>query len=173
MGYRTIFMPWRLLSMAFFMSWRMFCRIDNHGAVALKSAGLYKTPGHFSRRVTGLKYINAKTILPESLLKELQRYIQGEILYVPGCEARAGWGEANGTRHKYALRNKEYRALCEGCSIDEIAGKLLSVGYTSERSSPPTESNDQFLWRTSSIRPLDEKRNYTADGSLTEMVSDS
>ncbi|GEM_PF-307657 len=117
--------------MAFFMSWRMFCRIDNHGAVALKSAGLYKTPGHFSRRVTGLKYINAKTILPESLLKELQRYIQGEILYVPGCEARAGWGEANGTRHKYALRNKEIIALYEkGASIDEIAESYYLSEYT-------------------------------------------
>lgn len=78
-----------------------------------------------------MKYINAKTILPESLLKELQRYIQGEILYVPGCEARAGWGEANGTRHKYSIRNKEIMALYEkGASIDEIAESYYLSEYT-------------------------------------------
>ena len=30
-----------------------------------------------------MKYLNAKTILPDALVKELQNYIQGGYLYVP------------------------------------------------------------------------------------------
>lgn len=30
-----------------------------------------------------MKYVNAAEILPDKLLKELQKYIEGEVLYVP------------------------------------------------------------------------------------------
>lgn len=70
-----------------------------------------------------MKYINARTILPERLIQELQQYVQGEIIYVPGIEAiRAGWGAANGTREKYDERNNEIIMLYRnGHKMDEIA----------------------------------------------------
>ena len=30
-----------------------------------------------------MKYGNAKVILPDALVKELQKYVQGEYIYVP------------------------------------------------------------------------------------------
>ena len=33
-----------------------------------------------------LKYINAKTLLPEALVEELQNYIQAGYIYVPAKE---------------------------------------------------------------------------------------
>ena len=30
-----------------------------------------------------MKYINAAEVLPETLLKELQSYVDGELLYIP------------------------------------------------------------------------------------------
>lgn len=70
-----------------------------------------------------MKYKNAKKVLPERLFKELQQYVQGEIIYVPGSRSiKAGWGEANGTKEKYIARNKEIIQLYRnGASINEIA----------------------------------------------------
>ena len=43
-----------------------------------------------------------------NLLKQLQEYIQGEIVYIPKKEQkRAGWGENNGTRIIIERRNRE------------------------------------------------------------------
>jgi Mor family transcriptional regulator len=70
-----------------------------------------------------VKYINAKEVLPEQLLMQLQEYVQGKMIYIPGKDAeRAAWGEANGTRAEYRKRNREimsqYRS---GIRVDELA----------------------------------------------------
>ena len=72
-----------------------------------------------------MKYKNAKMVLPEKLFKELQKYVQGEILYVPtDSSTRAGWGENNGTKEEYVTRNSEIVMLYRnGLSVDEIAKK--------------------------------------------------
>lgn len=69
------------------------------------------------------KYKNAKHILPHSLLKEVQAYIQGELLYIPqavGC--RRGWGEKNGYRQEIRLRNhKIVNHFQNGLTVGELA----------------------------------------------------
>ncbi|RAV15528.1 CD3324 family protein [Paenibacillus contaminans] len=69
-----------------------------------------------------MSYKNGKDILPPSLLKQLQEYIQGEIVYIPKREQkRAGWGENNGTRLIIERRNKEiYRLYKSGWTILEL-----------------------------------------------------
>ncbi|WP_166242169.1 CD3324 family protein [Paenibacillus turpanensis] len=55
-----------------------------------------------------MSYKNGRDILPPSLLKELQQYIEGELIYIPKqSQTRAGWGENNGTRQQMLKRNKE------------------------------------------------------------------
>lgn len=55
-----------------------------------------------------MKYNNARDLLPEWLLNQVQIYIQGEVLYIPKKETvRQKWGEANGTRKFYMKRNLE------------------------------------------------------------------
>ena len=72
-----------------------------------------------------MKYINAAEVLPETLLKELQSYVDGELLYIPKVSAKKEWGTANGSRLFYEERNNEIRNLFqEGCSVD-----LLSEQY--------------------------------------------
>ena len=56
-----------------------------------------------------MKYKNARDILPDKLLKELQKYAAGETLYIPGAEEKKGWGELSGARGYYARRNEEIR----------------------------------------------------------------
>ena len=77
-----------------------------------------------------MKYINATTLLPDALVKELQSYIQGGYLYVPADRTqRKRWGEASGYRQELLQRNRRIKeAFQNGASVVELAEKyFLSV----------------------------------------------
>lgn len=77
-----------------------------------------------------MKYVNAKELLPNVLVKELQSYIQGGYIYVPANpEQQKHWGELSGYRRELKERNlkivEEYHS---GFSIEVLADKyFLSV----------------------------------------------
>lgn len=56
-----------------------------------------------------MKYRNAAELLPEELLKEVQKYAGGELLYVPNATERKEWGSASGAKSYYRERNEEIR----------------------------------------------------------------
>jgi hypothetical protein len=70
-----------------------------------------------------MKYVNANLVLPEELLKEIQKYVHGELLYVPKRkELRKKWGEESGSRQLLRHRNNEIRhRFQEGESIEQLA----------------------------------------------------
>ena len=70
-----------------------------------------------------MSYRNAKEILPAYLIEEIQRYVKGEIIYIPKQdEEKIKWGIKNGSRKKYDKRNSDIRTLKSGgMTIDEIA----------------------------------------------------
>ncbi len=82
-------------------------------------------PVQIKRRKQSLAYKNGKDILPSRLLKELQKYTQGELIYIPKEDkVRAGWGENNGTRDYIASRNHEiYMLYKNGYSVNELTDK--------------------------------------------------
>jgi Mor family transcriptional regulator len=69
-----------------------------------------------------MKYIKAEVVLPEKLLKEIQKYIQGELVYIPNPQGiRKKWGENSGNRMYLTDRNMEIRGkFKEGASIDQL-----------------------------------------------------
>lgn len=69
-----------------------------------------------------MQYKNAKEVLPPSLLKEMQKYIQGELVYIPKAKnKRAGWGEVNGSRQLIKKRNETiYELYKEGKSLEDL-----------------------------------------------------
>lgn len=77
-----------------------------------------------------MKYINAKEILPDKLIKELQEYVQAGYVYVPAKnEQHKSWGELSGYQEELSKRNSiiisEYR---NGASIEELADRYyLSI----------------------------------------------
>ncbi len=81
-----------------------------------------------------MTYKNGKDILPPGLLKELQKYIEGELVYIPkGSATRAGWGENNGTRQQMQSRNREiYIRYKNGASTLELT-KLYHLSEDSIR----------------------------------------
>ena len=77
-----------------------------------------------------MKYINAKDLLPDSLVKELQSYIQGGYLYIPADQAQQRrWGEVSGYRQELQQRNRQIvREFQNGASMEDLSEKyFLSV----------------------------------------------
>ena len=72
-----------------------------------------------------MKYINAKDLLPDALVKELQSYV-----YVPSDQAQQKrWGEASGYRQELQQRNRQIvEEFQNGTSMEALAEKyFLSV----------------------------------------------
>ena len=69
-----------------------------------------------------MKYVKAEMILPDELLKEIQKYIQGEYLYIPSeLEKRKKWGEKSGSRMYIEKRNEDI------CSKYESGHKIKNL----------------------------------------------
>lgn len=72
-----------------------------------------------------MSYKNAKDVLPVRLLRELQRYADGELLYIPSAAPKTAWGEKNGARGQYDERNAAIRSLhSRGFSADRLAAEF-------------------------------------------------
>jgi len=69
-----------------------------------------------------MKYKNASDVLPESLLKEVQKYAAGETLYFPKDKQRQKWGESSGAKAYFAKRNAEIRQkYLQKISVESLA----------------------------------------------------
>ncbi|NMB02722.1 MAG: hypothetical protein GX971_14585 [Firmicutes bacterium] len=79
-------------------------------------------------------YLKAEEVLPEDLLNELQKYVQGVELYIPKRpEEKLRWGERNGTRQQMRKRNLEIaRRYQQGESIHSLMERY-HLGYDSIR----------------------------------------
>ena len=54
-----------------------------------------------------MSYINAEEVLPKDLIEEIQKYIDGQLMYIPRKNENVlSWGEKNGTKEKLAERNQ-------------------------------------------------------------------
>lgn len=68
-------------------------------------------------------YTNGKEILPAGLLEQIQRYVEGQLIYIP-CKAenQKHWGENTATKKMLALRNREIiQKYKSGCRVIELA----------------------------------------------------
>ena len=88
-----------------------------------------------------MKYYKADLVLPDSLVRELQRYVQGGYLYIPSQkDGRRKWGELSGSRAELNERNARIRQdYADGSSVDELAEayylsvhsiRKIAVSYT-------------------------------------------
>jgi len=77
-----------------------------------------------------MNYKKASEIFPEALLREVQKYAGGELLYIPAPDTqRRGWGECSGARAELAKRNAVIRAARRsGLSFDALSDRFcLSI----------------------------------------------
>lgn len=73
--------------------------------------------------VRTMKYVNAKTVLPEELLNQIMEYVDGKYLYIPKKESNKNlWGNQTIYKREMELRNlKIYEHFLIGMSYLEIA----------------------------------------------------
>ncbi len=69
-----------------------------------------------------MKYINAAEILPENLVLEIQKHVNGQLIYIPKTNESKEWGMLSGARTYYSERNKMIKDAYEkGESMDDLA----------------------------------------------------
>jgi Mor family transcriptional regulator len=75
-------------------------------------------------------YKKANNVLPQELLKEIQKYVQGELIYIPNSKGiRRKWGQNSGGREYLKERNsKIYNKFLLGSDVNKLADEYcLSV----------------------------------------------
>ena len=71
-----------------------------------------------------MKYRNAQDIFPETLLKQIQRYVSGETIYIPAGSGKKSWGETSGYQQFIRERNMSIKAdFAAGKTIDDLMEK--------------------------------------------------
>jgi Mor family transcriptional regulator len=72
-----------------------------------------------------LDYKKGAEVLPARLLKEIQEYVEGSLVYIPKKSSRAGWGDVSGARSTIDQRNKViYSLFSRGETISELADQF-------------------------------------------------
>lgn len=76
-----------------------------------------------------MKYVNAAEILPDKLLREIQTYIDGDVLYIPRSSEKKKWGSVSGSSVFYQERNKEMQLLFKNGYSIEALSKRYGLAY--------------------------------------------
>lgn len=114
-----------------------------------------------------MKYENGKDIFPEKLLRQIQKYAAGKIVYIPIREKKRSWGETSGYKRFLAERNREIRSKFKsGADIEYLSDEYyLSV-----------ESIRKIVYSKKEVFILEYKcsltsaMEYSAAGKLEEWV---
>ncbi|WP_195262913.1 CD3324 family protein [Clostridium sp. 1001275B_160808_H3] len=79
-----------------------------------------------------MKYAKANDVLPDEIIKIIQKYVDGKYIYIPKVSAtHKSWGEESGIKASLQIRNAEiYEKYLNGCSIN----KLCEEYFLSEKS---------------------------------------
>ena len=78
-----------------------------------------------------MSYINAEDVLPKHLMEEIQKYIDGQLMYIPRKNENVlAWGEKNGTKEKLAERNQ---MIVNRFYLGETITELSRAYYLSEK----------------------------------------
>ncbi len=76
-------------------------------------------------------YKKGSEVLPVHLLKEIQKYIDGALIYIPKKSKKVGWGHLSGSRDSIDKRNNEiYRLYKQGVSLDDLANMFYLSNET-------------------------------------------
>lgn len=58
-----------------------------------------------------MSYLNAEEVLPMELVELIQKYVEGQMLYIPKrSQEKTAWGTKTGTRELLYKRNQEIYA---------------------------------------------------------------
>ena len=69
-----------------------------------------------------MEYINAKDVLPKTLILQIQQYVGGSIIYIPQKDTdKKLWGTSTNSINEIAERNNEIKNKKKnGATIDDL-----------------------------------------------------
>ncbi len=72
-------------------------------------------------------YVHALEILPEGLIKEIQKYVDGQVIYIPIIVSkRCKWGERTDAKAYFKERDSEiYNRYKNGSTVIELSEKYF------------------------------------------------
>ena len=77
-----------------------------------------------------MKYENANNVLPPELIRQIQKYAAGKLLYIPQKEEPVAWGSLSGARQKLQKRNQRiYDEYKNGKGVGELEEEWLRTYY--------------------------------------------
>ena len=113
-----------------------------------------------------MKYENGKDIFPERLLKQIQKYAAGKLVYIPSPEKR-DWGESTGYRKYLLKRNHDIRLkFRNGVTIEQLADEY-SLSYETIRKIVYSKK-EVFVMEYKST--LSSATGYARNGKLEEWI---
>ncbi|MFT3985615.1 MAG: CD3324 family protein [Lachnospiraceae bacterium] len=82
-----------------------------------------------------MSYIHALEILPEELIEEIQKYVDGQVLYIPKIKSKIGkWGEKTDTKAYFKERNFEiYNHYKSGTTVFELSERYFLTPKSIQR----------------------------------------
>ena len=78
-----------------------------------------------------MKYRNARDIFPEKLLKQIQKYVSGETIYIPAGAEKKDWGATSGYQQYIRERNAAIRDSFQNGKTIEALMEEYSLSYDS------------------------------------------
>lgn len=80
-------------------------------------------------------YIHALEVLPQELVEQIQKYVDGQVLYIPKIKSkRCRWGEKTDARAYFKERNIEiYNSYKNGMVVLELSEKYFLTPKSIQR----------------------------------------
>ena len=71
-----------------------------------------------------MDYKKGVEVLPARLLREIQEYVDGSLVYIPKKSGKAGWGYVSGARADIDRRNEKIRLrFRQGETVGSLSGR--------------------------------------------------
>ena len=82
-----------------------------------------------------MRYIKAQEIFSEEIISLLQKYVDGECIYIPRKESnKKAWGEVSNSKNEIQIRNENiYSDYKSGTSKELLSRKYFLSGKSIER----------------------------------------
>ena len=114
-----------------------------------------------------MKYENGRDIFPEKLLRQIQKYVSGKLVYIPAGEKKREWGESSGYKRYLAERNRDIRCQFRaGAGVEQLAEQY----YLSCESIKKIVYARKEVWLMEYRCTLTSAKEYAAQGKLEEWV---
>ncbi|MDR1465243.1 MAG: ParB N-terminal domain-containing protein [Oscillospiraceae bacterium] len=115
-------------------------------------------------------YENGGDIFPPALLRQIQKYAAGRLVYIPAREQERAWGETSGYRRYLRERNREIRARY---AAGESFGTLAEAYFLSDDSIRKiiyAKEEDMILDSLDYERTLSSAQAFARAGKLEDWV---